>query len=154
MQNVLDHYVQELFPHAYDNNDHRIIFKIDGGPGRMNMELLAELWCLGVYLFPEVQNTTHVAQETDPKLLPVQSQLRKNIQTLTTWQAAHHREQIALHESDPTLYRYPATLPSLSRANHPRLIGGCSTTDPILLPAFQNSFSSICFHGVSVEPCL
>ncbi len=46
-----------------------------------------------------------------------------------------------MHESDPTLYRYPATLPSLSRADYPRLIGGCSTTDPILLPAFQNSFS-------------
>jgi hypothetical protein len=64
LKNVLDHYMQELFPDACDDDDHCIIFKIDGGPGRMNMELLAELRCLGVYLFPGVQNTTHVTQET------------------------------------------------------------------------------------------
>jgi hypothetical protein len=42
LKNVLDHYVQELFPDACNNNNHHVIFKIYGGPGKINMELLAE----------------------------------------------------------------------------------------------------------------
>ncbi len=65
LKEILDTYVLELFPDAADDDDHRVIFKLDAGPGRLNILMLAELRCKGVYLFPGVQNTTHATQETD-----------------------------------------------------------------------------------------
>jgi hypothetical protein len=41
------------------------MFKIDGGPGRLDIKSLAELRVRGIYLFPGIQNTTHIMQETD-----------------------------------------------------------------------------------------
>jgi hypothetical protein len=39
--------------------------KCDSGPGRLQIDLLAKLRHLGVYLYPCVPNTTAVTQETD-----------------------------------------------------------------------------------------
>jgi hypothetical protein len=42
-----------------------VMLKVDSGPGRMNLNLLARLRRLGFILYPCVPNTTHVTQETD-----------------------------------------------------------------------------------------
>ncbi len=55
LKEILDQYVEILFPDAADNEDHRVIFKVDGGPGRLNVGMLAELQCKGVYLFSGVK---------------------------------------------------------------------------------------------------
>ncbi len=65
LNEVLKTYVDTLFPDACDQDGFHVLFKIDGGPGQLNIQMLAELCCHGVYLFPGVQNTTHVTQEMD-----------------------------------------------------------------------------------------
>ena len=54
-----------LFPHAKDKPGHRVLLKVDSGPGWMNLNLLVKLRLLGFVLYPCVPNTTHVMQETD-----------------------------------------------------------------------------------------
>ena len=41
-----------LYPNAADIKGHRVIVKCDGGPGRMNETLLADLRAKGFYLYP------------------------------------------------------------------------------------------------------
>ena len=41
-----------LYPHAKDNRGHRVIPKVDSGPGRINMDLLVKLKMLGFILYP------------------------------------------------------------------------------------------------------
>jgi hypothetical protein len=74
--------VERLYPDARDQVDCRVLLKIDGGPGRLDLNSLAELRSRGVYLFPGVQNTTHVSQETDQNYGLFKSLLRKYIQVL------------------------------------------------------------------------
>ncbi len=62
---LLSSYVERLYLDARDEVGCRVLLKIDGGPGRLDLNSLAELRSRGVYLFPGVQNTTHVSQETD-----------------------------------------------------------------------------------------
>mmetsp|Transcript_23022 Transcript_23022/g.32975 ORF Transcript_23022/g.32975 Transcript_23022/m.32975 type:complete len:238 (-) Transcript_23022:368-1081(-) len=137
---VLKEYIDALFPSAADESGRRVLFKIDGGPGRLNVEMLAELRCKGVYLFPGVQNKMHVTQETDQNYGLFKSGLRKNIKKLTGWVLAQYKKEVALHESDPALHPYPKILPHLTKEDYPRLVGG-SDVEPKLLPAFQNAFS-------------
>ena len=59
-----------LFPHAKDKPGHRVLLKVDSGPGRMNLNLLAKLRLLGFVLYPCVPSTTHVTQETDQNYGP------------------------------------------------------------------------------------
>ena len=54
-----------LYPGAEDVKGKRVIFKLDSGPGRLGMKLLARLRLLGFMLYPGVPNTTAVSQETD-----------------------------------------------------------------------------------------
>jgi len=55
-----------LFPDALDLPGFCIMVKVDSGPGRLNVNLLAKLRLLGFYLYPGVsKNTTAVTQETD-----------------------------------------------------------------------------------------
>ncbi len=42
-----------------------MLIKIDGWPGHLDFNTLVEMRLHGVYIFPCVQNTTHVTQETD-----------------------------------------------------------------------------------------
>jgi hypothetical protein len=65
LQKLLHYYVKTLYPDVADTPGKRLLFKIDGGPGRLDISMLAELRSLGVYLFPGVQNTTQITQETD-----------------------------------------------------------------------------------------
>ena len=55
-----------LFPDALDLPGFCIMVKVDSGPGRLNVNLLAKLRLLGFCLYPGVsKNTTAVTQETD-----------------------------------------------------------------------------------------
>jgi hypothetical protein len=52
-----------LFPEALDLPGFHVMVKVDSGPGRLNVNLLAELRLLGLYLYPGVPNTMAVIQE-------------------------------------------------------------------------------------------
>ena len=60
-----------------------MIIKLDSGPGRLNMELLATLRSSGFILFPGVPNTTAVSQETDVSYGLFKSKFRMNLTKLT-----------------------------------------------------------------------
>ena len=53
--------------------------KVDSGPGRLNINLLAELHLVGFYLYPGVPNTTAVTQETDRNYGPFKGRFRANL---------------------------------------------------------------------------
>ena len=58
--------ILSLYPNTRNNRPgYWLLLKCDSIPGRLQIELLAELQFLGVYLYPCVPNTTAVAQETD-----------------------------------------------------------------------------------------
>ena len=57
--------ISAIFLDCADKHGRRVIIKIDSGPRRTNVELLARLQMMGVYLYPGVPNTTSVSQETD-----------------------------------------------------------------------------------------
>ena len=60
-----------------------MIVKVDSGPGRTNIEMLAYLKVLGIYCVPGVPNTTHVTQETDQNYGLFKTIFRSNIETLS-----------------------------------------------------------------------
>jgi hypothetical protein len=68
-----------LFPDALDLPGFRVMVKVDSGPGRLNVNLLAELRLLGFYLYPGVPNTTAVTQETDRNYGPFKGRFRANL---------------------------------------------------------------------------
>jgi len=72
--------VHIIYPDATDKLGERVIVKIDSGPGRTNMELLARLRMIGVYRYPGVPNTTAVSQETDINYGPFKSAYRENLE--------------------------------------------------------------------------
>jgi hypothetical protein len=60
---VLRSNVEQLYPDAKDKAGFRLLIKLDDVPGRLDLNSLTELRASGVYyLFPGVQNTTHVSQ--------------------------------------------------------------------------------------------
>jgi hypothetical protein len=54
-----------LYPNTLDSPGRRLILKCDSGPGQLQINLLAKLWHLGIYLYPCIPNTTAVTQETN-----------------------------------------------------------------------------------------
>ena len=50
-----------LYPTAQDKPGHCVMLKVDSGPGRMNLNLLARLWQLGFEVYLGVPNTTHMS---------------------------------------------------------------------------------------------
>jgi hypothetical protein len=83
----LDKYVSNsilpLFPDLADCPGKRVILKVDSGPGRTNLEMLARLRLLGLYLVPGVPNTTSQTQETDQNYGPFKGCFRNNIRLLS-----------------------------------------------------------------------
>jgi hypothetical protein len=71
-----------LFPDVSDVPGKRVILKVDSGPGRSNLKLLARLRLLGIYLYPCVPNTTHVTQETDQCYGPFKTQFISNLELI------------------------------------------------------------------------
>ena len=60
-----------------------MIIKVDSGPGRTNLEMLAYMRAVGVYCYPGVPNTTHVSQETDQSYGIFKSVFRENLEILS-----------------------------------------------------------------------
>ena len=60
-----------------------MIIKVDSGPGRDNIELLARLRVQGFLLYPGVPNTTAVTQETDRSYGMFKNLFRCNLERLT-----------------------------------------------------------------------
>ena len=54
-----------LFPNAKPLSGQWVIIKVDSGPGRLNITMLARLRMMGFILYPGVPNTTLVTQEQD-----------------------------------------------------------------------------------------
>jgi hypothetical protein len=68
-----------LFPHAKNKKGLHVMLKVDSGPGRMNLNLLTRLRCLGFILYPCAPNTTHVTQETDQLYGPFKMTFIENL---------------------------------------------------------------------------
>ncbi len=83
-----------------------MLFKIDGGPGRLDIKSLAELGVRGMFLFSGVQNTTHITQETDQNYGEFETLLRKHIQQLLNDMFAKYREQQLKKDNPDRPYLY------------------------------------------------
>jgi len=83
----LDKYIKKailpLYPDVADVPGKRVLLKVDSGPGRMNVDMLATLRLQGIYLAPGVPNTTHVTQETDQNYGLYKSVYRANLRRLS-----------------------------------------------------------------------
>ena len=71
--------LQELYLDTTPEKGKWVILKCDGGPGRMNLDLLASLRLDGFHLFPGVLNTTAVTQETDQNYGPFKGAYERNL---------------------------------------------------------------------------
>jgi hypothetical protein len=71
--------LRKLYPDAAPEKGKWVILKCDGGPGRMNIDLLASLRLDGFHLFPGVPNTTAVTQETDQNYGPFKGAYARNL---------------------------------------------------------------------------
>ena len=74
--------IKHLYPNTFDRPGMRLILKCDSGLWRLQLELLAKLRFIGVYLYPCVPNTTAVTQETDRTYGKFKSQYRRNLELL------------------------------------------------------------------------
>jgi hypothetical protein len=123
LQKYIDNAILPLFPDMEDVPGKRILLKVDSGPGRNNIDMLANLRLQGCYLVPGVPNTTAVTQETDQNYGPFKLAYRKNIGTLS--QARFQVDKGMMITDLPLL-----------------VFGGtCTKTGAILTNAFQNAFS-------------
>ncbi len=71
--------IMPLYPNASPKKGKWVLIKCDSGPGRINMDLLADLRTSGFILFPGVPNTTAVTQETDQNYGPFKTRYAKNL---------------------------------------------------------------------------
>ena len=80
--NKLANSILPLYPETRGRKGHRLPLKCNSGPGRLQVELLAQLRFLGVYLYPGVPNTTAVTQETNWTYGLFKSKYRANLEDL------------------------------------------------------------------------
>ncbi len=71
--------IMPLYPDAEPSFGKWVILKCNSGPGRMNIDLLADPQASGFILYPGVPNTTAVTQETDQNYGPFKTQYCKNL---------------------------------------------------------------------------
>ena len=123
----LDKYIENsilpLYPDIEDTPLKRVIMKADSGPGRMNVDMLARLRLHGLYMVPEVPNTTGATQETDQNYGPFKSGFRSNIRLLSQ---ARFDQKLSLHVTDLPLLVFGGT---------------CSKTGVQLPDTFNSAFS-------------
>jgi hypothetical protein len=123
----LDKYMKNailpLYPDIQDVPGKRVLLKVDSGPGRLNIEMLADLRLHGLYLVPGVPNTTHQTQETDQNYGIYKSSFRENLRNLSQC-------------------RFENSL-TLQVADLPLLVfgGECPSTGLPLRDAFSDAFS-------------
>jgi len=73
-----------LYPDIEDVPLKRVIAKLDSGPGRMNLDMLAHLRVRGLYIVPGLPNTTGKTQETDQNYGPFKGHYRNNLSSLAS----------------------------------------------------------------------
>jgi hypothetical protein len=115
LNQCLTRYQERLYPDAADVPGKRLLYKIDGGPGQLDEESLAEKRARGIYLFPGVQNTTQVHQETDQNYGQFKSDVRWNIATLTADLVLEFSRQHSHHDEDPANCTAPTKTVSIGR---------------------------------------
>ena len=71
--------IMPLYPNVAPEFGKWVFLKCDSGPGRLNLDLLADLQSDGYILFPEVPNSTTVMQETNQNYGPFKTQYCKNL---------------------------------------------------------------------------
>ena len=103
-------YIAELVTLLYTNVANipgkQVMIKIDGGPGRIQVDMLLYLKLLGVFLYPTIPNNTTVQQETDQNCGLFQSLIQANLKILF---AKVRREDINLNKIHyPILINGPA----------------------------------------------
>jgi hypothetical protein len=76
----LEKRILPLSPDLEDTPGKRILIKVDSGPGRTNIEMLAKFRLRGVYFVTGVPNTTHVTQETDQNYGPFKTVYLHNLE--------------------------------------------------------------------------
>jgi hypothetical protein len=107
------------------------------------MPMLAELRSLGVYLFPGVQNTTQITQETDQNYGEFKSLLRKHIQQLMNEMYFKYHQQLI--EKQNTGVNVPSAPPCLNRSHYGLLLSGRHADEENgvteIPPIFHHSFS-------------
>jgi hypothetical protein len=72
-------FIVPLFPDAVAQPGCRILLKVDSGPRKMNLELLATLKLIGIILYPCVPNMMYMTQETDQLYGLFKTQFLKNL---------------------------------------------------------------------------
>lgn len=87
LEKYLFNSIVPLYPDAEDKPGKRVLIKVDNGPGRKNVQMLAALRDRGFYVYPGVPNTTAVSQQTDQNYGPFKSAFRNNLDAI-----AHHRK--------------------------------------------------------------
>ena len=130
LQKYFLHSFAKLYPDCRDFPGHRVAVLIDGGPGRTNAEMLAQLRNLGILLFPSgLPNTTHVLQVMDQLFGEFKSIYRKNLDLL--W---HYRLQLSSENKE---YQ------KITRFDIGQLIFGSQLPDGTeLQDAFDKAFSA------------
>ena len=73
-----------LYPDIEDVPGKRVIAKVDSGPGRMNLQMLAHLRIRGLYVVPGLPNSTGKTQETDQNYGPFKGGYRNNLHNLAS----------------------------------------------------------------------
>jgi hypothetical protein len=71
-----------LYPKTCNRPGHWLFLKCDSSPGHLQIELLAKLRFLGVYLYPCVPNTTAITHVTDQIYGMFKSRYRQNLELL------------------------------------------------------------------------
>ena len=82
LQKYIDTAILPLYPDIADVPGKRVLMKVDSGPGRSNLDMLASTRLKGLYLMPGVPNTTQVTQETDQSYGQFKSSYRRNLRIL------------------------------------------------------------------------
>jgi hypothetical protein len=108
----LDKYLKNsilpLYPDIQDYPGKRVLLKLDSGPGRLNVEMLADLRLQGLYIVPGVPNTTAKTQETDQNYGLYKSIVRGNLRKLSQ---SRFDAKLTLHITDLPLIVFGGKCP-------------------------------------------
>jgi hypothetical protein len=124
LNQCLNGYHERLYPDAADVPGKRLLYKNDGGPGRLGEESLAEKRAHGIYLFPGVQSTSQVHQETDQNYGQFKSDVRWNTATLTADLVREFSRQQSRNDEDPENYVAPTKTVSIGRDQYGLILSG------------------------------
>jgi hypothetical protein len=153
-------YTEQLYPDAADLVGHRVLYKIDGGPGRLAEGMLADCRAHGVYLFLGVQNNTHVTQESDQNYCLFKSDIRRNIYILTSDLVTDYNRRQALYDLKREHNLPPLREATVGGEHYGLLLSGHDDNPQLdqsaLAPAFHNASvkQRTCGHGNFMGQCL